>query len=525
MSSLFFTFSCLHFFSLFWPKLLCAIIINPNTRSNKVMFSLDKLIRICFVLAIANAIFLVSAHAATITVTNAGDVDGNDQACTLREAISSIHALTTIFTGCIHTGLYGIDDTIEFDPGLSNQVIRLDHVQDLALTITIDLVINGLGADQLTIDGAFNSPGGIFSIEERSINVEINNLTISRGRTTGSGGGIYAEGRLVLADCIVSRNTAGIGGGILAYNGSRVTLNNTIVSGNTASGSGGGIMVDSEASVIINNSLITENSSDEDGGGITVRSDSGLTVTGSTVSGNTAGTDGGGINISGDQFDEIRVLVRTSTISGNTAQEFGGGINGLTASIDLRASTISGNTANVGGGVFFVSNESDRFLTLRESTIVNNIANDDGGGIVLVGNITIAKFIGSIFSGNQAVDLADEIGNLGASIEADASNLFGDSLNSMADAFNGYTPDLLGTDIIASSDGPMPTALTSILVTTLKDNGGPTKTHALVAGSPAIDSGHGFCFSTDQRGVSRDDGECDIGSYEYLQLIFSDGFE
>ncbi len=50
----------------------------------------------------------------------------------------------------------------------------------------------------------------------------------------------------------------------------------------------------------------------------------------------------------------------------------------------------------------------------------------------------------------------------------------------------------------------------------LADNGGPTLTHALLPGSPALDAGNdAACSATDQRGVSRPQGaHCDIGAYE-----------
>jgi hypothetical protein len=75
-----------------------------------------------------------------------------------------------------------------------------------------------------------------------------------------------------------------------------------------------------------------------------------------------------------------------------------------------------------------------------------------------------------------------------------------------------FTPS--GSDISATSDGTAPAALSSILDTTLQDNGGDTQTHALVAGSPAIDAVQDGP-STDQRGVSRPQGAAfDIGAFE-----------
>ena len=50
----------------------------------------------------------------------------------------------------------------------------------------------------------------------------------------------------------------------------------------------------------------------------------------------------------------------------------------------------------------------------------------------------------------------------------------------------------------------------------MADNGGPTLTHALLAGSPAIDAGdNALCSATDQRSVARDVA-CDVGSFEYV---------
>ena len=59
---------------------------------------------------------------------------------------------------------------------------------------------------------------------------------------------------------------------------------------------------------------------------------------------------------------------------------------------------------------------------------------------------------------------------------------------------------------------------TDPMVDVLADNGGPTLTHALLAGSPAIDAGDdSLCPATDQRGVSRPLGaHCDIGSFEFV---------
>ena len=53
-------------------------------------------------------------------------------------------------------------------------------------------------------------------------------------------------------------------------------------------------------------------------------------------------------------------------------------------------------------------------------------------------------------------------------------------------------------------------------IDSLADNGGPTLTHALLPGSPAINAGNNaVCPVTDQRGVARD-AACDVGAYEFV---------
>ena len=85
------------------------------------------------------------------------------------------------------------------------------------------------------------------------------------------------------------------------------------------------------------------------------------------------------------------------------------------------------------------------------------------------------------------------------------------------------------------NDGTDQTGVADPLVGALADNGGPTDTHDLLKGSPAIDTGvSGFCPAIDQRGAPRPfdgDGqngaECDIGAVEAgaLLSVFADGFE
>ncbi|MFL9822783.1 DUF4347 domain-containing protein, partial [Tolypothrix campylonemoides VB511288_2] len=230
------------------------------------------------------------------------------------------------------------------------------------------------------------------------------------------------------------------------------------------------------------------------GNGGAIYSNSSVIINNSTISGNTANGDGGGIWSSGN------VTIANSTISGNTASS-GGGVYSAN-NIAIANSTISGNTAKGSGGGVFGSNG-----TISNSTITENIADSDndnigdGGGVYNNGGtISVVNSIiaGNSDKGNQASDVA------GSTFNGNANNLIG--------SVSGISSSTLGTgsDIIASDPKLAP----------LADNGGPTQTHALLIGSPAINAGSNTQSNpnlptTDQRGSTRTIGNIvDIGAIE-----------
>jgi hypothetical protein len=194
----------------------------------------------------------------------------------------------------------------------------------------------------------------------------------------------------------------------------------------------------------------------------------------------------------------------------------------------LTNSTVSGNTADAdspydgayahGGGIY-----NEGMVTLTNSTVSSNSTDASsinaydayahGGGIFNLGLDSTVTLSNSLVSGNSA-DKGNEVYNeYSGDIYANNYNLFGHSGESNTDAFFGFTP--VGTDVDATGyDG---SALENIL-TPLADNGGPTWTHALPEGSPAIDLAE--CsdgLTTDQRGYPRPSGDgCDAGSFELV---------
>lgn len=273
---------------------------------------------------------------------------------------------------------------------------------------------------------------------------------------------------LLINDSTVTLNRINItnasSGGIQS-NYSSLTLNSSSVSNNSTTGSAAGIGV-YRGSLIVNQSTIRGNST-----GLTYAY--GYTYTGA----------GGGIYA---RYAEL--LLTNSTVSGNSATDSGGGLDVFGSTVTLTNSTVSGNTAATKGGGLYGN---------------------------LYGSVS---FVNSLVTGNRAADGAEIATPSGFGTTAFSSNnsLFGDSASNNAQAFTNFTP--AAADINATRNG-INARLTNILKS-LAANGGPTLTHALAENSPALDAasntncGVGKMIAIDQRGEPRNDGLCDIGSFE-----------
>ncbi len=335
-----------------------------------------------------------------IVVTTAVDEDGNEEVDTglsLREAIDLANSLP------------GADE-IGFDADLADSTIALSQ-EFGQLSITDDVTINGLGADQPTVSGGGHSR--VFAIE-LEVTVAINDLTITGGQSA-SGGGIYNEGDLSISRAVLSSNTS-------------------------------------------------------DGGGGAISSPGTLTVTDSLITGNSAAANGGGIYSAG----------------------------GLT----LINSTISGNTAAGGGGIAI---GEDAEANIINSTVFNNQATgiaSYGGGILILGSLDMSN---SVVAGNSSLlGPNDVFKDTGSTLVSAHSLIQQPSGHSIADGDDG---NIVGRDP---------------LLEPLADNGGPTQTHALQNGSPAIDTGDNDLLPPDLPFDQRGNGfvriqgvHVDMGAFEF----------
>ncbi|MCA9232087.1 MAG: hypothetical protein KDA57_15670 [Planctomycetales bacterium] len=386
-------------------------------------------------------------------------------------------------------------------------------------TITDAVTITGPGAALLTIDAGdgtdntFNTGDGyrIFNIDDGTgalIDVEISGLTLTGGDVAGDGGAIFNRENLTINNSTVSGNSATNAGGGLSNNTSgTVTVTGNTISGNTAGYQGAGI--NNAGTAIITSSTISGNYGSAYGGGIW--SSNSLTITNSTIADNSANF-GSGMQVAVGIAD-----VTSSTISGNMASS-GGGIYIDGGALTVTNSTISGNSATSLGGGIRVDGGT---VSVSKSTITGNTAGLSGGGIhTYRGDTTLSH---NLISGNSSASGSEIFfDKVTGTISVDDYNLIGDSSKTTAQAL--FAVAAGATDITATSDGTNPTALASILDTTLADNGGPTLTHALVPGSPAIDAGDPAAVAGvgdvplyDQRGIGFGrvkNGRIEIGAFE-----------
>jgi hypothetical protein len=350
--------------------------------------------------------------------------------------------------------------TIDFDSSLTGGTIRL-KLGELALARNLN--IQGLGANNLTISG--NNTSHIFNVDDGNSNTAINlivdGITLTEGATNDNGGAIYNRENLTLLNSIITTNTANFGGGI--FNLGTATVRNSTIDSNTANSHGGGIL-----------------------------NRGNLNVDRSTIFGNLALVEGGGINNDGGTL-----TVTNSTINSNLGQTYSGAIDNDRGTATIINSTISDNFANNFGGIAaYLAN-----TTVINSTITANVGNGDGNGL-FNGTHSTTTVTNSIVAGNWN---NNDVGAI-ASFTSGGNNLIGNG-----DGVSGFTNGLNG-DIVGTAANPI-----DPLIGTLQDNGGATFTHALLAGSLAIDAGNNSnAPTTDQRGITRPQDAVDIGAFELV---------
>jgi len=312
---------------------------------------------------------------------------------------------------------------------------------------------------------------------------------------------------LVTGELLVEKSVTINAGGadVLAIDGNASSRAFHIVSGETAT---------------ISAMTIRNGHDDTIGGGIENEGGATLTIINSTLGGNTAGSVGNPEVEGGGIFNGGTLTIFSSTVTANTAGGIsgaGGGIyNGGT--LTILNSTVSANTASTGGGVHNAAAATT--VTITNSTFSGNAASAYGGACFNGGTMQIAN---STLSGNSA--------STGGGILVFGPLQIGSTILNRGEAganigsFGEVTVTSLGYNLSSDDAGGHLTSAgdqinTDPVLGPLQDNGGPTFTHALLRGSPAIDAGDPSFTPPprhDQRGrgfARVAHGRIDVGSFE-----------
>lgn len=422
-----------------------------------------------------------SAGAAAIPVTTTSDVSGEDDLCSLREAIQAAQTNTAIQPGGAGAdcpaGDSGQNDTIQLGAatyslnGTADENANANGDFDLSFNagtegfLTIDGVLDGNGVPQTIIDAA--DQNRIFDIQSGGTpTLAIQEMILRNGRpaeATSDGGAILIrddDAQFDLTAARVENSDANRWGGGLANlagaAGIDINITQTEFSGNTSGDDGGGVYVDvpQDFGTVIKRSAFIGNHSATMGGGIYITSPA---------------TAGGGPVV---EFEN-------GTISGNSANAGGGGVAfdfGLTGTFWSRFSTIADNTTTspgLAGGVY--TNDADQFVLFQ-------------GGTILSGNTSAGSALNCSGPGN--------FGTLGHNLDS-------------------------GSTCLSPPGGGDLTNANPLLAPLAYNAGGAqtSRTHGLYDTSPALNLVPTVSCSgasgTDQRGVARPvAAACDAGAFE-----------
>lgn len=405
-----------------------------------------------------------NAPEATIPVVNGEVAIVNNNKCSLMEAIINARATT--------------NNQMRADCTSGNingpDTVSLPNNGDFVLTAPHNSQFGPTGLPVITTSMTIEGHGSVIRRATPYTTPEFRIMAVDPGVN------------LTLRDTTISNGNTQyyLGGGIL--NHGNLTIERGTIRDNLVYDMGGGIL--NTGNLVVTDSRIINNGGYNGGGGLTNTQGATTTITGSLIADNESFYYTAGISNYGE------IVITNSTVSGNSSWENGAG--GIT---------------NYETGV----------MTLNNVTVTGNEVSYDGiGGVLNLGDLTLNRTIisGNFFdyaSDNYDTIYQSEITNVGT-ITVDNRNVFG---YAGEDDTGGFNPG--PTDVV-------PSVQLSAVLTPLADNGGPTATFALPAGSPALDlAPNAHCTVTpvngvDQRGEPRNqngvggvtNNECDAGSFE-----------
>jgi titin len=342
------------------------------------------------------------------------------------------------------------------------------------------------------------SAAGLTAIQQAQVSG-----TIGTGDTIQFAVGPTGAITLTSGEIVIAHDVTIDGAGVVAVSGnasSRIFRTNATVSivgltltDGQATGISGGAIDATGGSLSLTDCVLSNNHvTGSNGGAIESVGAAALTITGCTFTGNSADGNGGAIDSPG-----VMLTISDSTFDHNSSQSSGGAVSVGDGTVRLTNCTLTANSAANGSGGAVNSNFAANFTLLNCTVAANSAA--AGGGVSNTGSGSFT-LTDTIIADNMAAAGNDVAGN----ITSGDYNLVKDT-SSGGGSFILSAHDLAGVD---PTLGP------------LADNGGPTKTMALLFGSPAIGAGpFGGTLpgndQLDQRGVSRTSSlSSDIGAFQ-----------
>jgi VCBS repeat-containing protein len=426
----------------------------------------------------------------------AQDSNGNTS---LRAAFMEANALAGADTIVVPAGTYRLSLA-----GTSENAARTG---DLDVTDSAGLTVVGDGAASTAIDA--QQLDRLFDVQSFA-GLTLQGVTLQNGFSTSNGGAIANRGQLTVEDSTLTLNYADIRGGAIDNDSGTVTLTNSALTRNTAgqfntpSNGLGGALNSFGGRVTITGCTLTNNTAAAQGGAVATTNTT--TIQDSTFDSNTAKNTAGAVYLNAGGT----LTATGSTFSNNQVTAAAGQAGAvyvyITSSATFTNCTVSDNTVGgasplsfaAGGGFYDLGT-----LKLVNTTVAGNKAGTGGG----VWRATSASFV--ILNSLIALNAAND--QFSTDISGNVTSLGGNLVGNAFATFGFRSTDLIGDELpIDPLLGP------------LQDNGGPTKTRALLSGSPAIDIGLSTSPDStlpvpaaDQRGDPRPAGAgVDVGAFE-----------
>ena len=271
------------------------------------------------------------------------------------------------------------------------KVTSIELTEALTITDSVDISGNGVVLTQTGSDRLFTIDDGD---ADNKIDVSLSNLSLTGGKPVELGGAIYTSEDISLNSVEIYNNSTSLAGGAILSKGAVVRIENSKIYNNTVDTKptisiGGAIYATENSKLELINSTVTNNSARTES--IVIGTNSSGIILDSQITNNF----GGGVGVIESQIEISNTLIDSNVadngdLAGGLLLDYSTGI--------VTNSIISNNSAYIGGGISLTNSQ----LELANSSVIDNVAEEDGGGIDVYDNSTL-NATGVTISGNSAM--------------------------------------------------------------------------------------------------------------------------